>query len=106
MRRHKRVLTSQELISRVKNRNPIRPHIGGNWFYIVTKLNGRMVVLGSYDTAQEAESVAVEKLNTDYEVVAMPTKNRARATRMVRHKMLQGNGGNLEDSLRRMKHTI
>ena len=106
MRRRKRIVPTQELIERAKNRRPVRPHIGRDYFYIVAKQNGRAVLLGPYNDAREAEEIAVDKLNTDYEVVAMGTRDRAEATRQLRHKMLQGNGGNLEDSLRRMKHTI
>jgi len=99
-------MSPQELADRAKGQKYVRPHIGQDYSYIVTKQNGRMVLLGPYSDAHEAESVAVEKLNTDYEVVAMATRDRAKATQMLRHKMLRGNGGNLEDSLRRMKHTI
>ena len=106
MRRHRRIVPAQELIEQAKNRRPRMPHIGQNYWYIVTKQNGRAVLLGSYDSQQEAEEIAVSKLNTDYEVVAMSTRDRAEATRRLRHKMLQGNGGNLETSLQRMKHTI
>ena len=104
--RRRRIVPAQELIDRARTHKPVRPHIGRDWFYIVTKQNGRMVLLGGYDTPQEAEEIATEKLNTAYEVVPMPTRDRAKATQMLRHKMLRGNGGNLEDSLRRMKHTI
>ena len=104
--RRRRIVPAQELIDRAKNRRPQMPHIGRDYYYIVTKQDGRMVLLGSYNTAQEAESIAVEKLNSDYEVVQMPTRDRAKATQMLRHKMLRGNGGNLETSLKRMKHTI
>ena len=104
--RRRRILTSQQLIDRAKNRRPIRPHIGRDWFYICTKQDGRQVLLGPYNDEREAEEMAVAKLNTAYEVVAMDTRDRAVATQQLRHKMLQGNGGNLEQSLRRMKHTI
>jgi len=106
MRRHKRILTSQELADRVKNRRPSRPHIGRDWFYICTKSEGRMVLLGPYNDSSEAEEVAVSKINTDYEVVAMPTRDRAKATQMLRHKILRSDGGDLATSLRRMRHTI
>lgn len=102
----RRVLTSQELIDRAKNRRPVRPHIGQDWWYIATKKDGRMVLLGPYNDQSEAENIAVEKLTTDYEVVAMSTRDRGKATQMLRHKLLEGNGGNLDDALRRMKHTI
>ena len=65
-----------------------------------------MVLLGPYNDQPEAESVALEQINTAYETVPMPTRDRAKATQMLRHKILRGDGGNLDDSLRRMKHTI
>lgn len=106
VRRHRRVIPYKDLINQVKQRKPQRPHIGRDWFYICTKQDGRQVLLGPYNDEREAEEIAVEKLNTDYEVVAMGTRDRAAATQQLRHKMLRGNGGNLEDSLKRMKHTI
>lgn len=106
MRRRKRIVPSQELIERAKNRRPTRPHIGQDWWYIVTKQNGRMVLLGPYNDDREAEEIAVAKINTTYEVVPLSTRDRAKATQMLRHKMLQGNGGDLETSLKRMRHTI
>ena len=104
--RRRRIIPAQELVDRAKNRKPVRPHIGRDYWYIVTKQDGRQVLLGSYNDAREAEEIAMEKINTDYEIIPLPTKNRAAATQMLRHKILRGNGGNLEDSLRRMKHTI
>ncbi|HUW47068.1 MAG TPA: hypothetical protein VMW50_14930 [Dehalococcoidia bacterium] len=106
MRRHKRILTAQELTERVKSRRPTIPHIGRDFYYIVTKQDGRMVLLGPYNDEREAEEVAVEKINTAYEVVQMPTRDRSKATQMLRHKILRSDGGDLATSLRRMRHTI
>ena len=86
--RRRRIVPAQELINRAKNHRPVRPHIGHDYFYIVTKQNGRAVLLGPYNDVREAEEIAVDKLNTDYEVVAMGTRDRAEATRQLRHKML------------------
>jgi len=104
--RRRRIYTSQQLIERAKNRRPVRPHIGQNYWYIVTKSEGKMVLAGPFNDAQEAEEIAVEKLTTAYEIIPETTRDRAEATRRLRYKMLQGNGGNLEESLKRMKHTI
>ena len=106
MRKHRRIVPAQELIGRAKNRKPVRPHIGGNYWYIVTKENGQWVVAGPYSDAREAEEIAVAKITTDYEIVAMNTRDRNEATRRVRHKVLLRNGGSLSESLQRMKHTI
>lgn len=106
MRRHRRIVPAQELIDRAKNRRPAMPHIGRDYWYIVTKQDGRMVLLGPYNDAREAEDIATQKLNTDYEIAQMATRDRAAATQQLRHKMLRSNGGSLEESLRRMRHTI
>ena len=82
------------------------PHIGQNFSYIVTKLDGRMVLLGPYNDDREAGSIAMEKISGDYEIIQMPTRDRAKATQMLRHKLLKGEGGDLSVVLRRMKHTI
>ena len=106
--RRRRIIPAQELVDRAKNRKPVRPHIGGNYWYIVTKREGSIVLVGPFSDAREAEEIAMDssKITTTYEIVAMDTRNRDEATRRLRYKMLRGNGGNLEDSLRRMKHTI
>ena len=105
MRRHRRIKTLEQLTARARQL-PTRPHIGRDWAYLVTKSNGRIVLLGPYTDAQEAEEVATNKITTVYEVVLLATRDRSKATQMLRHKMLQGQGGKLEDSLRRMKHQI
>ena len=104
--RRRRIVLAQELIERAKNRRPTRPHIGRDFFYICTKQDGRQVLLGPYNDEREAEDIAVEKLNTAYEVVSLPTKDRSKATQMIRHRMLRGSGGDLATSLKRMRHTI
>ena len=106
--RRRRIVPAQELVERAKNRKPVRPHIGGNYWYIVTKDEGKMVLAGPFSDTREAEDIAMDssKITGTYEIVAMSTRDRAEATRRLRYKMLQGNGGNLKDSLRRMKHTI
>ena len=92
-RRSTTLVPSQELINRAKNRRPTRPHIGQDWWYIVTKEQGAWVVAGPYSDAREAEDIAIAKITTDYEIVAM-------------NKVLLRDGGSLSESLQRMKHTI
>jgi len=102
----RRIMSPQELADRAKGQKYVRPHIGPNYSYIVTKQDGRMVLLGPYNDDREAGSIAMEKITGDYEIVQMPTRDRAKVTQMMRHKLLSGNGGNLTDALRRMRHTI
>lgn len=85
--------------------NPEQLHVGNTWWYVVAKHEGRVVLLGPYNTEQEANTVAVEKLDGTYEVVQLRTRDRAKATQLLRHRILSDNS-DLGQALRRMKHTI
>ena len=105
----RRIFSPEELAARVKarrERNLEPTHIGQDYSYIVTKQDGRMVLLGPYNDDREAGSIAMEKIIGDYEIVQMSTRDRAKATQMLRHKLLKGDGGDLSVVLRRMRHTI
>lgn len=81
------------------------PKLSGEYWYIACKLNGRMVLLGPYDTENEAYEIGSSKLNTAYEVIPMNTKDRSEATRRLRHRILNETS-DLGRSLRRMKHRV
>lgn len=81
------------------------PKLSGEYFYIAAKLNGRCVLLGPYDTEGEAYEVGSSKLNTAYEVIPLKTRDRGKATQIVRHRVLN-ESSNLALSLRRMKHRV
>jgi len=83
------------------------PHIGRDWWYIVTKdKEGKTVLLGPYGEDKEAEQIALAKTTQPYEVISLPTRNLAKATQMWRHQMLNKPGGTLQDSLQRMRHKL
>lgn len=84
---------------------PRLPRISADYYYLACKLDGRMILLGPYDTSEEAYAVGAKKLSTPYEVVALKTKDRSKATSIMRHKILNSSS-DLGLSLRRMKHRI
>jgi len=81
------------------------PSLSGEYWYIVAKLNGRMVLLGPYDNESAAYEVGSSKLNTSYAVIPLQTRSRAAATQQMRHRMLNETS-DLALSLKRMRHRI
>ena len=78
------------------------------YYYIVCKAeNGRTILLGAYNSELEANSIAMSKLGGgyNYEIVPLKTRDRAKATQILRHNNLY-QSGDLSSSLRRMKHAI
>ena len=73
--------------------------------YIVCKTDGKFALLGPYDSEDEAYSMGVSKLHTPFQVVNFYTRDRAEATRRLRH-ILVDETGDLGVALRRMKHQV
>lgn len=76
---------------------------GGLWHWVTTVYQGRRVILGPYDTEEKANAVGFEKLENNYEVVELPTRDRARATQQIRHRYFE-KGDGLDTVLKRMMH--
>jgi len=74
------------------------------YYYVIAKQDGRIVVLGAYNTEADAYEMAY-KLNVPYVVTPLRTNDIARATAMVKHQLLS-KSGDLAASLRRMKHSV
>lgn len=84
---------------------PRIPYAQQGFYYIICKSEGRIVLLGPYSDEASANTVAVEKLDGAYEVVQLRTRDRAKATQLLRHRILSDNS-DLGQALRRMKHTL
>ena len=60
------------------------------YYWIVGLHEGKLVVIGPKLDEEEADRIGMEKFLTgEYEVVSLPTRNEARATRMLKGKRLQ-----------------
>lgn len=77
----------------------------GDYYYIVTTVNGKLYLLGPYTTEEKALDVADEEVDTEFEIIGLPTRNRTKATQMVRARVLDQTH-NITHSVERMKHTM
>jgi len=81
------------------------PKSGRDYWYVICKHEGRYMLLGPSDTEAEAYAMGASKLHTVFKVVSFPTRDRAEATRQLRHAILDSSS-DLGLSLRRMKHQV
>ena len=72
------------------------------YWWVVANYEGRKVILGAFNTNEDAYQEGYSKIDGDFETVALPTRDMGRAVRMLR---MRGEEG-LADSLRRTRHTI
>lgn len=85
---------------------PAMPAIGGLYWYIVGKAEGRMVLLGPYSTEGAATQMALRKFpGGTYKVVSSSTRDRAEMTRRIRHEMVEGDS-EVGDAIKRMRHRL
>lgn len=77
----------------------------GTWYWILATQGGRRVLLGPKSTEQEAYQLGYERLPENFEVVPLPTRDRAKATSMLKARGFE-KGDTLEDSLKRYRHKV
>lgn len=63
----------------------------------------RRVIFGPFNTDNEANELGYQKLQTDYEVVRLNTRNEQEASRKLRFQVLD-NTANLPEAMRRFRH--
>lgn len=77
---------------------------GRTWFWCWTE-NPRPVLLGPFNTQYEANQCGYRDLQGVFEVVALPTRDRGRATQMLKYRRL-GQTHDIETSLERVRHKL
>ena len=75
------------------------------YWWIVADWNGKSVVIGPANSQEEANRMGYEKLDTQFNVVTLPTRDRGRATAMLKARKLQ-DGAGLNAALEKMRHKI
>jgi hypothetical protein len=76
------------------------------WWLVTFRENGQLVVMGRYDSEIEATRVGITKLQgQSYQVFELDTADQARATKIIKYKILEQTG-DLERALRRARHQI
>ena len=96
-------MSNEEVEQKYSTAEPHAKH--GYYWWVVALRNGRTILLGAYNTEEEAEKIGYNKVDGQFEVVSLPTRDTARATQIMRAKKLYG-GSNLDESMSRMKHQV
>ena len=73
------------------------------WILAVDKTSQRPVVLGPYNSEEEANRVGFEKIGGSFEVISLATRDPQRATKILKYKRFHQTA-RLEEALKRAKH--
>ena len=77
---------------------------GREYYYLVAKRgNGQLVVAGPHEDRSTAETLGLTKLDVPYEIVALNTKDRSRATSIIKKRRLDAGDG-LDESISPASH--
>jgi len=76
---------------------------GADYYWIWTIRNGKLIVLGPYNTREEAESMGYSGMEGNYEIECLKTRDQAKATQVIKAKTLEMTR-NLDFSLQRASH--
>lgn len=92
---------------RIESRLPRpEPKATGAYYWIWAIKNGRLVVVGSEPSEQEAYRFGYSKLgDVEFHVVALPTRNMDTAVRMIKAKVLDRTA-NLDFSIKRARRKV
>ena len=73
------------------------------YYWIYGRYNGKLVILGCKSSEEEANQYGYEKLDFNFDVVGLPTKDRGRATSMIKARVLDKTA-NIDTALQRASH--
>jgi hypothetical protein len=80
--------------------------VQSQYYYVTTVWQGKSVLLGPYSTEEKANEVGFSgKLSGTFEIISLPTRDRGKATQMLRARKLN-TGSNLGQALQRVRHKI
>lgn len=82
-------------------RHPLRT--SHPYYWIVALVGERTVLIGPYDSRQEANDVGYGKVGGYFDVVELMTRDRSRASQMVKEMKLEKTG-DIDKALERVKH--
>jgi len=78
---------------------------GSGWWIKTTSIEGRLVLIGAYNTEEEATSYGFSKFGNNFEAIWLPTRDQAKATRMAKKQMFD-QVGDLDRALQRARHKV
>ncbi len=71
------------------------------WAYAIHQ--GKLVILGAFQTREQAYQTAYTRLPSDFQIIELTTKNQNTVTRIIKFQILQQTN-NLDFSLQRARH--
>jgi len=78
---------------------------GQMYWYVYTLKQGKHVLIGPYETQQDAGKSARQKISGwSYKIIGFRTRNRAAAVQMLKHDI--SSGGTMSKALESMRHTV
>lgn len=73
------------------------------WLLAVDRVSGRPVILGAFNSEEEANQIGFQKIDGNFEVVPLRTCDPARATKALKYRRFTQTS-KLEEALKRAKH--
>ena len=76
------------------------------WWWIIGVQDGVQALIGPFISEAQATEVGMQKISgADFEILPLPTRNDARATRIVKAlRLKQEEGASIPDLLKKVKH--
>jgi hypothetical protein len=73
------------------------------WAYAIHQ--GKLVILGAFQTREQAYQTAYTRLPSDFQIIELTTKNQAKATQIIKFQLLNTTG-DLDFSMQKSKHQL
>ena len=75
------------------------------WWIVTFTEQGRLVVLGPYESETEANRLGVSKLAGNFQVIELQTADQAKATKIIKYNLFK-ESNDLERALQKARHQI
>lgn len=72
------------------------------WWWMLGIHQGRRILLGPFATEEEANSVGYSKIQGNFDVYRLPTRDESSATRMLKGKLVQD--VDLDEAMKKFRH--
>lgn len=74
-----------------------------DYYWVVAQWQGRLIIIGPKDDERQASDFGFQKLDCPFSVVALPTRDKSRASSLLKARRLEHNDG-LDKSMSRSLH--
>ena len=78
--------------------------VGKEYYFVGAIFNGEPVVLGAYNTNEQAQQEGARKLPVPFKIYVKPYKDMSKATKAIRYDLLEAS--NADEAFRRARHIL